>query len=62
MSSTGSVVQSSRVSGGPPRGWGGSYHFCTRIPHESRGWGGPRIVVNGHWEGDLWLSVTGKEG
>ena len=28
----------------------GSYHFFTKIPHVSRGWGGPRGVAIGHWE------------
>ena len=31
-------------------------------PHVSSGSGGPRVVAICHWVGELWLSVTGKEG
>ena len=63
----GSVVQSGRVSGGPPRG---SYHFCTRTPSCIEGVVGPRVVASrslgrrvvatGHWEGGLNRKITGS--
>ena len=63
----GSVVQSGRVSGGPPRG---SYHFLHQNSLMYRGGGrapscgvrslGKRVVATGHWEGGLNRKITGS--
>ena len=46
----------------PAKGVARPYHIYTRTPLCIEGVGGPRVVVIGHWVGELWLSVTGNEG